>query len=51
MDKNRPQISGESGFSVMELLMVLAIILVLSSLSLFYLTAHQALYKPDEQAL
>lgn len=35
----------------MELLMVLAIILILSSLSLFYLTAHQTLYKPDEQAL
>ncbi|MBK9165652.1 MAG: prepilin-type N-terminal cleavage/methylation domain-containing protein [Acidobacteria bacterium] len=51
MDYKHSKISSESGFSMMELLMVLAIILVLSSVSLFYLTAHQTLYKPDEQAL
>ncbi|MBC7900954.1 MAG: hypothetical protein H7070_12985 [Saprospiraceae bacterium] len=42
---------SSSGFSVIELILVVAVIFVLSSISLFYATAHQKLYKPDEQAL
>lgn len=41
----------ESGFSVVELLVVVALIAVMSTVVLFYATAHQKLYLPDEQAL
>jgi prepilin-type N-terminal cleavage/methylation domain-containing protein len=39
------------GFSIIELLLVLAIITILSGFSLFYLSGHRTLYRPDEQAL
>lgn len=39
------------GFSIIELLVVLVIIFILSGFSLFYLSGHQALFRPDEQAL
>jgi prepilin-type N-terminal cleavage/methylation domain-containing protein len=39
------------GFSMVELLIVLAIIFILSAVSLFYLSGHQRLYRPDEEAL
>ncbi|MEP6902540.1 MAG: prepilin-type N-terminal cleavage/methylation domain-containing protein [Actinomycetota bacterium] len=39
------------GFSIVELLIVLAVISILSGISLFYLSGHQRLYRPDEQAL
>ncbi len=39
------------GFSMVELLVVLAIIFILSTISLFYLAGHQRLYRPDEEAL
>ncbi len=39
------------GFSVVELLVVVLIIFVLSTITIFYLSAHQKLYKPDDQAL
>ncbi len=39
------------GFSMVELLIVLAIIFILSTVSLFYLSGHQRLYRPDEEAL
>ncbi|CAN5387915.1 hypothetical protein BH10ACI3_BH10ACI3_04070 [soil metagenome] len=42
---------SESGFSVLELLVVVAIVLVMSTVVLFYATAHARLYKPDDQAL
>lgn len=43
--------AGERGFSLVELLIVLVVILILSSISLFLLTGHQTLYKPDDQSL
>ena len=39
------------GFSMVELLIVLAVITVLLGISLFYLSGHQRLFRPDEQAL
>lgn len=36
---------------MVELLIVMAVIAVMSAVSLFYLTGHQKLYKPDEQLL
>lgn len=39
------------GFSMVELLIVLAIIFILSTVSLFYLSGHQKLYRPDEESL
>ena len=39
------------GFSMVELLVVLAMIFILSTVSLFYLSGHQRLYRPDEEAL
>jgi prepilin-type N-terminal cleavage/methylation domain-containing protein len=39
------------GFSILEVLIVLTIISLLSALSFFYLSSHQRLFKPDEQAL
>lgn len=39
------------GFSMVELLIVLAIITILLGISLFYLSGHERLYRPDEQAL
>lgn len=43
--------SGEKGFSIVELLIVVSIATVMASFSIFYLSGHQRLYKPDEQSL
>ncbi len=42
---------AESGFSVIEILVVVGIIGVMSTMALFYGFAHKKLYEPDEQAL
>lgn len=42
---------GESGFSLIELLVVMAILLIIGFALTFYLTAHQTLYRPDDQTL
>ena len=36
---------------MVELLLVLAIASILASVSIFYLSAYQRLYKPDDEAL
>lgn len=41
----------ERGFSVLELLVVIGIIVIMSTVVLFYATAHRKLYRPDDQAL
>ncbi len=43
--------NSDDGYSVIELLAVMAIIMVLSGITLFYLLGHQKLYKPDDQSL
>lgn len=42
---------ANEGFSMIELLIVMTIILIMSSTGYYYLTAHQRLYKADDQAL
>lgn len=42
---------NEKGFSMVELLVVLAIATIMTGFSIFYLTGHQKLYKPDEESL
>ncbi len=42
---------GEAGFSVVELLVVVGIILVMAAITIFYATAHKKAYQPDEEAL
>lgn len=49
-EKLHPRVS-ESGFTSIELLMVLTIITIMSAVSIFYLVGHQELYKPDDQSL
>lgn len=41
----------DAGFSLIELLMVVAIIFILTAVSIFYLVGNQKAYKPDDQAL
>ena len=45
-DKRR----AESGFSVIELLVVCAVVAVMSGMVIFYATNHKKAYQPDEQA-
>ena len=43
--------SSESGFSVTELLVAVAIIGIMSATAIFYVSAHKKAYQPDDQAL
>lgn len=45
------KMSVHAGFSLIELLVVIAIIFILSGIMLFYLSAHQKLYKVDDESL
>lgn len=51
--KNRIYTAGrrENGFSVIELLVVVAVIAIMSTMVLFYANAHKKAYQPDDQAL
>lgn len=42
---------NERGFSLVELLTVVAIMMVATGVAYYYLSAHQEMYKADEQAL
>ena len=39
------------GFSMVELLIVLTVMTILTGISLFYLSGHQRLFRPDEETL
>ena len=41
----------QSGFSLIELLTVVALMMIATGVAYYYLSAHQDLYKADEQAL
>lgn len=43
--------NSQAGFSLIELLVVVGLIMLLSGIMLFYMSGHQKLYKPDDQAL
>jgi prepilin-type N-terminal cleavage/methylation domain-containing protein len=43
--------AGEHGFSLIELLMVVVMILIITGVSLFYLSGNRKLYNTDEEAL
>lgn len=43
--------SAQSGFSVIELLVVVAVIGIMAAVAIFYATGHKKAYQPDEQAL
>jgi len=42
---------SESGFSLIEILAVVAVMIVMTTMVLFYASAHKKLYQPDEQSL
>lgn len=41
----------QSGFSVIELLVVISIIAIMAGFAIFYVNGHKKAYQPDEQAL
>ena len=43
-------IKSEAGFSLAELLVVMSIMIVMTSVSLYYLYSHERIYMPDEQS-
>src|ERR1044072_9714123 len=47
---NKPK-NLESGFSIVELLIVLLISSIMLAITGYYFVNHQKLYKPDDQAL
>lgn len=49
MKKNSYSIK-EQGFSITELIVVLVMIMILTTMSIFYLSGTQKAYKPDEQS-
>lgn len=48
---NNAEQNADRGFSIIELLIVMTIILIMSTSAYFYLSSHQKLYKADDQAL
>jgi len=50
-EQNKLTIKDQKGFSMIELMVVLVLILIVSTISLFYLTGHRKLYNTDEEAL
>ena len=51
MIQTTSQHNKESGYSIVELLLVVGILAIMSTVALFYASAHRRLYEPDEQAL
>lgn len=47
----RHKCGSDAGFSVIELLVVVGLIAIMSTMVLIYANAYQKLYKPDDQAL
>jgi prepilin-type N-terminal cleavage/methylation domain-containing protein len=44
-------VESRSGFSVIELLVVISIVAIMAGMAIFYANAHRKLYQPDEEAL
>ncbi|HEX8398319.1 MAG TPA: type II secretion system protein [Pyrinomonadaceae bacterium] len=51
MLKTRNRKTKQSGFSLIEMLMVIVIGFILATVSIFYLAGHKKLYKAEDQAL
>ncbi|MBK7934363.1 MAG: prepilin-type N-terminal cleavage/methylation domain-containing protein [Acidobacteria bacterium] len=47
----KSRLSSESGFSIIEILVVVGIIGIMSTIAIFYATNHKKAYQPDDQAL
>lgn len=47
---NSVKLQNQNGFSLIELLIVVSLTVIMTTVSLYYLYNHQKLYKPDEQA-
>lgn len=50
-DQNSLKAGDQQGFSLIELLVMMILILIVSTVAIFYLTGHRKLYNTDEQAL
>lgn len=46
----KKNLKTEAGFSLAELLVVMGVMLVMTTVSLYYLYSHQRIYMPDEQS-
>ena len=50
MSRRIPVVDRNKGFSVVELMIVVALVFVCTAISLYYATSHKKAFKPDEQA-
>lgn len=50
-DQNSLKTVDQQGFSLIELLVMMVLILIVSTIAIFYLTGHRKLYNTDEEAL
>ena len=51
MNQNSLKTGDQQGFSLIELLVMMVLILIVSTIAIFYLTGHRKLYNTDEEAL
>jgi prepilin-type N-terminal cleavage/methylation domain-containing protein len=51
MKENKAQTNAQHGFSLIELLVTMSVIVILTGISIFFLTGQKKLYNTDEEAL